>query len=132
VRADQSRVKQILYNLIGNAMKFTQKGGVIINCLVQGGFVKITVSDTGPGISLEGQQLLFHKFQQTGDSIITRDSTRGTGLGLYISKLLIEHMGGEIKLEHTELGKGSVFSVTLPVAKATKRVAATAATKKRH
>jgi signal transduction histidine kinase len=118
VYADQNRVKQVLYNLIGNAMKFTKAGNVIVNCLIQGPLVKVCVSDTGPGISPEGQQLLFHKFQQTGDNILTRDDTRGTGLGLYISKLLIEHMGGEIKLEHSELGKGSTFSFTVPVSSA--------------
>jgi signal transduction histidine kinase len=118
VYGDMNRVKQILYNLIGNAMKFTKQGSVTINCLIQGRRLKVTVTDTGPGISPEGQQLLFHKFQQTAQSIITRDDTRGTGLGLYISKLLVEHMGGEIRLEHSEVGKGSTFSFTLPFATA--------------
>ncbi|HEX3082599.1 MAG TPA: ATP-binding protein, partial [Candidatus Saccharimonadia bacterium] len=123
VYADQNRVKQILYNLIGNGMKFTVKGGVSVNCLVEGPELKITITDTGPGISLEGQQILFHKFQQSTASILTRDNTRGTGLGLYISKLLIEHMHGTIKLEHTEVGKGSTFSFTLPLAKKTDKPA---------
>ncbi len=117
VYADPSRVKQVLYNLVGNGMKFTTNGGVVINCLREKDKLKICVSDTGPGISLEGQQLLFHKFQQTADSILTRDGTRGTGLGLYISKLLVEHMKGTIRLEHTELGKGTTFSFTLPTTK---------------
>jgi signal transduction histidine kinase/HAMP domain-containing protein len=116
VYADPNRITQVVYNLFGNAMKFTEKGSVIINCWVDGRFVKVCVSDTGRGISPEGQQLLFHKFQQSNDSILTRDNTRGTGLGLYISKLLVEHMGGSIKLEHSEVGKGSVFSFTVPVA----------------
>ena len=116
VYADPSRLEQILYNLIGNAMKFTDKGSVTINCIVEAKQVKVCVSDTGQGISLEGQQILFHKFQQSTKSILTRDSTRGTGLGLYISKLLIEQMGGVIKLEHTEEGKGSTFSITIPFA----------------
>jgi two-component system, OmpR family, sensor histidine kinase ResE len=116
VYADPSRVTQILYNLVGNAMKFTDKGSVTINCLVEGKFIKVCVSDTGQGVSPEGQQLLFHKFQQSTSSILTRDNTRGTGLGLYISKLLIEHMGGAIRLEHSDINKGSVFSFTVPIA----------------
>ena len=71
------------------------------------------VSDTGKGMSAENQQLLFRKFQQAGSSLLTRDGTKGTGMGLYISKLIIEQSGGTIALEHSELGKGSsfVFSV---------------------
>jgi K+-sensing histidine kinase KdpD len=116
VYGDVNRIKQILYNLIGNAMKFTKHGSVTINCLIQARRLKVTVTDTGPGIDAAGQQLLFRKFQQTAQSIITRDDTRGTGLGLYISKLLIEHMGGQIRLEHSEVGKGSTFSFTMPFA----------------
>ncbi len=116
VYADSNRVKQVIYNLIGNAMKFTEAGSVTIGAEIHGHSLKVLVSDTGLGISTEGQQLLFHKFQQTGSSLITRDTTRGTGLGLYISKLLIEHMDGKIKLEHSELGKGTTFSFTLPLA----------------
>lgn len=116
VYADSGRITQIVYNLIGNAMKFTEKGGVTVRCMVEGAFVKVEVSDTGIGISPEGQQILFHKFQQSTASTLTRDNTRGTGLGLYISKLLIEHMGGSIKFERSELGKGSTFSFSVPVA----------------
>jgi signal transduction histidine kinase len=117
VYADQSRVIQIVYNLLGNAIKFTEaEGHITIKCQHEGQNVKIAVSDTGKGISLEGQQILFHKFQQSTDSILTRDNTRGTGLGLYISKLLAENMKGTVKLEHTEVGKGSTFSLTIPVA----------------
>jgi two-component system sensor histidine kinase ResE len=116
VYADQNRVKQIIYNLIGNAMKFTDKGGVTITGEPDKAGLKVRVTDTGQGITPEGQQILFHKFQQSATSILTRDNTRGTGLGLYISKLLVEHMGGSIKLESSEAGKGSVFSFTLPLA----------------
>jgi signal transduction histidine kinase len=116
VCADSNRVKQVLYNLIGNAMKFVDEGGVSLTASASKGHLKILISDTGPGISPEGQKLLFHKFQQTGKSIITRDNTRGTGLGLYISKLLLERMNGQIKLESSVVGEGSVFSFTLPLA----------------
>jgi PAS domain S-box-containing protein len=117
VYADVDRVKQVLYNLIGNAMKFVETGGVTISTQTDGDHLKISVSDTGPGIGEEGQRLLFHKFQQAGKSIVTRDTTRGTGLGLYISKLLLEHMDGDITLDESIEGKGSIFSFTLPLAK---------------
>jgi signal transduction histidine kinase len=117
VYADIDRVKQVLYNVIGNAMKFVDHGGVAIAAYEVHGRLKISIADTGPGISEDGQRLLFRKFQQASNSIMTRDSTRGTGLGLYISKLLLEQMHGTIDLEHTEVGHGSTFSFTLPLAK---------------
>ena len=115
VRADKNKVKQIIYNLVGNALKFIDKGDILIGAAVNGKFLKVTVTDTGRGISPENQRILFHKFQQATSSIITRDTTRGTGLGLYISKLLIEDMGGKIALERSEVGKGSTFSFTVPL-----------------
>jgi two-component system sensor histidine kinase BarA len=75
----------------------------------------VRVTDTGCGISLKQQALLFHKFQQAGESIVTRDTAHGTGLGLYISKMMIEGMGGEIGLEKSIEGKGSTFFFILPV-----------------
>jgi signal transduction histidine kinase len=72
------------------------------------------VTDTGKGISIENQRLLFRKFQQASNSLLTRDSTKGTGLGLYISKLIVELSGGKISLESSELGKGSTFVFGLP------------------
>jgi len=77
--------------------------------------VKILVTDTGRGISIDNQKLLFHKFQQAGESLLTRDTTRGTGLGLYISKMLAENMGGHITLESSVENQGSTFSVTVPI-----------------
>jgi signal transduction histidine kinase len=117
VHADPDRVKQIVYNLVGNALKFVERGGVTISTALEGRQVKIRVTDTGRGISPENQQLLFHKFQQASKSLLTRDTTRGTGLGLYISRLLCGLMGGQVELEHSEVGKGSTFSFTLPVAR---------------
>lgn len=116
VVADEDRVRQILINLIGNGLKFTEEGGITIRLNVNGKFVVISVTDTGKGIPKENQKLLFHKFQQAGSSIYTRDVRRGTGLGLYISKLMVEGMGGQIYLERSEEGKGSTFTFTLPVA----------------
>ncbi len=127
VYADKNRIKQIMYNLLGNALKFTENGYITITTTVDAGLLKVIVTDTGPGISEPGQKLLFHKFQQAGDSLLTRDSSRSTGLGLYISKLLTEKMGGSITLEHSELGKGSAFSFSIPIAtEENKKVAAKA------
>lgn len=116
VWADLDRVKQIVYNLIGNAAKFTEQGGITIMAEAQPQTVKVLVVDTGRGISPEGQKVLFHKFQQTK----SQDGANGTGLGLYISKLLVNLMGGEIRLESSEVGKGSTMSFTLPVASESK------------
>jgi len=116
VYADKNRVKQIVYNLLGNALKFTEEGTVSLTLSTSGNLLKVTVTDSGPGISEEGQKLLFHKFQQAGDSLFTRDSSRGTGLGLYISKLLVGKMGGSITLEHSVLGEGSAFAFTVKLA----------------
>jgi len=116
VFADADRVRQVLVNLIGNGMKFTENGAVTVSARVTGELVAVMVSDSGRGISIKSQSLLFHKFQQAGDSLFTRDTTKGTGLGLYISKLMIEGMGGKIWLLSSEPGKGSTFAFTLPVA----------------
>jgi two-component system sensor histidine kinase EvgS len=116
VWADAERTKQIIYNLVGNAEKFTHHGSITIHIEPTPHTVKILVSDTGSGISPENQHLLFHKFQQASNSLWTRDSSKGTGLGLYISKLLAESMDGHMQLECSELGQGSTFSFTLPLA----------------
>ena len=115
-RGDKSRVEQVLINLVGNAIKFTKKGGVSITVEGIGGFIKVSVTDTGIGISPENQTRLFRKFQQAGESMIARDVTQGTGLGLYICHLLVSSMGGTIGIEKSELGKGSTFAFTIPIA----------------
>lgn len=115
VYADRNRVKQIVYNLVGNAMKFTERGVITIEPIIEGAKMQILVRDTGPGISSKDQRLLFRKFQQAKNTLKTREA-RGTGLGLYISKLLTEQMGGRISLEHSEIGHGTTFSFTLPLA----------------
>ncbi len=112
--ADQNRTKQVVYNLLGNALKFTEKGTITVDIKAEGTALRVLVSDTGTGMSTESQQLLFHKFQQAGDSLLTRDTSRGTGLGLYISKLIVEGMGGTIRLESSAPGRGTVFSFSLP------------------
>ena len=111
---ESNRVRQ--YNLICNAINYTGKGTVTIGIKQLPGYLKVRVTDSGRGMSPEAQQLLFHKFQQAGDNLLTRDTTRGTGLGLYISKLLIKQMHGDIQLESSIPGKGSTFAFTIPLA----------------
>src|SRR3989304_1320416 len=98
-----------------NYLTKRKKGGLTVKIAAEPTFIKILVSDTGKGIPLENQNLLFRKFQQAGSSIYTRDVSRSTGLGLYISKLMVEGMGGKIQLESSEEGKGSTFAFTLPI-----------------
>ncbi len=116
--ADADRVKEVLINLVGNAIKYTEKGGVSVGVSAETGRVKVLIKDSGTGISKENWDLLFRKFQQAGNSLLTRDTKRSTGLGLYIAKLMVEGMGGSIYLESSEVGKGSVFAFTLPVSPA--------------
>jgi signal transduction histidine kinase len=114
VLADEQRIQQVVYNLVGNALKFTDSGTITIHCRMDDNFVYTSVTDTGRGMSPESQNLLFHKFQQAGSSLLTRDTTKGTGLGLYISKLIIQRSGGQIGLEKSEEHKGSTFTFSLP------------------
>lgn len=114
--ADLNKVKQILINLIGNSLKFTDQGKITISIQLLPNFIKLLVTDTGRGISPVNQNLLFRKFQQANTSLLTRDTTKGTGLGLYISRLISQGMGGTIKLESSIEGKGSTFSLMLPIA----------------
>lgn len=113
VHGDSDRLSQVIINLVGNAVKFTQAGKITISSEVHGQEVWVLVSDTGNGIDPKMQGILFHKFQQAGDSLYTRDTSKGTGLGLYISKLIIEGMKGRIWLKNSEVGKGSTFAFSL-------------------
>ncbi len=115
VFADYNRTKQVLINLVGNALKFTNKGTITISFGVEGNMVKTFVKDTGHGMTPEAQQRLFKKFEQSGNTVLTRDSVRGTGLGLYISKLIVESMHGHIQLESSQTDVGTTFSFTLMI-----------------
>lgn len=117
IYADRNKTKEIIYNLVGNSIKFTENGKVTVLAEIEARHIKISVVDTGRGISEEMERLLFRKFQQAGPSLITRDTTKGTGLGLYISRLMIEKMNGQIDLVASEPGRGSTFCFTLPIAK---------------
>jgi CheY-like chemotaxis protein/anti-sigma regulatory factor (Ser/Thr protein kinase) len=113
-RGDAVRVRQIVYNLIANAVKFTESGGVEISVAGDGGGVRIAVSDTGIGIAPDRVAKLFGKFVQA-DSSTTR-KFGGTGLGLSICRELCTAMGGDISVT-SELGVGSTFIADLPLAR---------------
>jgi len=115
VMADPSRLQQIVWNLVGNAIKFTPKGGrVRVRSLARDGQLQIVISDTGPGIKRDFLPHLFEKFTQEDGS--TRRNYGGLGLGLAITKQLVELQGGAIHAESTGEGHGASFTVTLPLA----------------
>jgi PAS domain S-box-containing protein len=110
---DERRLRQIMINLLGNAIKFTRAGSVSVRLLrPTPEHWSIQVQDTGIGIPREAQAYIFEPFRQVS-SIITRDN-RGVGLGLSITKQLVDLMGGRISLE-SEPGKGSTFTIFLPI-----------------
>ncbi|MDR1571818.1 MAG: response regulator, partial [Clostridiales Family XIII bacterium] len=112
VKADENRLQQILYNLIGNAVKFTDRGSVSLSAEVTGDMVAVSVSDTGIGISEDKFESIFESFEQ-GDGSTEREYG-GTGLGLSISKKIVELHGGSIGVR-SRRGEGSVFTFTLPI-----------------
>jgi two-component system, sensor histidine kinase and response regulator len=109
---DPQRICQCLINLVGNAIKFTDKGEVSIKAGASNDAYNLAVHDTGPGISEADQQKLFREFQQADNS--STKAKGGTGLGLAISKRIIEMHGGRIWVE-SRLGHGSIFSLTFPI-----------------
>jgi len=111
VYADELRLKQVLLNLVTNAVKFTGDGGsVLVRAAQEGAEIQITVSDTGVGIPEEDRERIFESFQQGG-----RGSSReeGTGLGLTLSRRIVELLGGRMWLD-TEVGRGSTFGFSIP------------------
>jgi signal transduction histidine kinase len=111
-RGDERRISQVLLNLIGNAIKFTDKGKVAVRVSALDGAFLAAVADTGPGINKEDQERIFEEFQQS-DSALTKGKT-GTGLGLAIAKRIAELHGGRIWVESAP-GKGSTFYIRIPV-----------------
>ncbi len=115
VSADSYRLRQVVTNLVSNALKFTEHGGVTIRCVQtsDGNMVRIAVQDTGIGISPAALGFIFEAFRQAEGGTTRRFG--GTGLGLTIAKRLVELQGGEVAVESI-VGQGAIFSLTLPVA----------------
>jgi signal transduction histidine kinase len=120
VMADSYRTRQIVLNMVSNALKFTEKGGVTIRCMQLEDYdmLRISVHDTGIGISPAALDYIFEAFRQADGSTTRRFG--GTGLGLTIAKKLIELQGGEVAVESV-VGQGSTFSFTLPIATSASR-----------
>jgi signal transduction histidine kinase len=112
VTGDERRIVQVLLNLVGNAIKFTDTGGIDIRVAAENGAIDVQVADTGPGIAPDDQERIFQEFQQI-DNTITKEKG-GTGLGLAIAKRIVEMHGGRIWIEST-LGQGSNFRFSLPL-----------------
>jgi signal transduction histidine kinase len=109
---DERRLAQVFLNLVGNAIKFTDQGGVEISAGLRDGHFDVAVSDTGPGIAPEDQARIFEEFQQV-DNTSTRKKG-GTGLGLAISRRIVAMHGGALSVE-SQVGRGSTFRVSLPI-----------------
>jgi signal transduction histidine kinase len=112
VVADERKVKQVVFNLLANAVKFTPEGGCVrVSASADDEWLQVSVSDTGPGISAEDTERIFEAFQQ-GDQTAARPQ-EGTGLGLTLSRQFIELHGGRLWVESV-VGQGSVFTFALP------------------
>ncbi len=135
VRMDQSRVRQVLINLLINAIKFTQRGSVNFSVRYAGQIVTFEIRDTGPGIAPEDQQRIFEPFQQGADADGTagpqgRLAPQGAGLGLAIARTIVEILGGKMELE-SELGVGTCFRVKLMLSEVSGRLTSAASTRRR-
>ena len=111
LRTDHLKVERILQNLLGNAVKFTERGGIDVSVEVTGADVTIAVNDTGIGIPAELQATVFDEFFQVHNK--QRDSSMGFGLGLTIGRRLARQLGGDLAVE-SQVGRGSRFTITLP------------------
>jgi two-component system CheB/CheR fusion protein len=112
IYTDEQRLKQVLINLINNALKFTEKGEVSIGCECIEDKVKFYVKDTGEGIDEKDQEKIFDRFVKAGSNEML-SKEKGTGLGLSISKGIVEMLGGEIHVR-SKKGEGAYFYIILP------------------
>lgn len=115
VYVDKDKLIEIMFNLVGNAIKFTKKGGIIVQAeKTEDDFIKVSIIDTGVGIDKKDRSSLFRKFGRLDNSYTTVAESGGTGLGLFIVKMYVEHLGGKIGVFSEGIGKGSTFWFTLP------------------
>ena len=110
VNGDMEKIRQVILNVIDNAIKYTQKGGITVNLTkdIAGGFVTVAITDTGMGISAEEKEKLFQKFSRGEGG---KTNTGGSGLGLYLAKQIAEAHGGHISIDSPGVGLGSTFSI---------------------
>ena len=114
IQADERKVRQVMFNLLSNAVKFTPPGGVIdVSAEITDGVVEVAVRDTGSGIAVEDQELIFEEFQQARGAGAGK-RPEGTGLGLPLSRKFVELHGGRLWVESAP-GAGSTFRFTLPL-----------------
>lgn len=113
IQIDKEKIRQVLYILLDNALKYTSKGSITLVCALEKDAVIISVQDEGAGIKNEDFGKLFQPFFR-GENILELDN-KGTGLGLYIARLIVEKHGGKIWAKTPETGKGSIFTFSLPV-----------------
>jgi len=116
VLADPDKIREVFMNLIGNSFKFTPTGGSItVHCKKIEDMVQIEIIDTGIGVKAEDMPKLFKKFSMLGNGYATKNTTQGTGLGLYITKSIINLHGGKVEIYSEGEGKGTTFTFTLPI-----------------
>lgn len=115
IKADEQKLQEVLSNYVSNGIKYTPKGKVQITAKDTGSFIRINVTDTGPGISADDQKKLFQKFSRVNASTKELAFIDGTGLGLFVTKRFAELMGGNVGVS-SQVGKGSTFWVELPKA----------------
>jgi signal transduction histidine kinase len=112
LKTDRDKLKQVLFNLLSNAAKFTEQGEIKVTAARENGTLKLAVADSGIGMKSEALEHIFEEFQQAEKTTASRYG--GTGLGLAIVKKFVNLMGGDIVVE-SEIGKGSKFTITLPL-----------------
>ena len=128
VKSDEEKLKQIFVNIIGNAVKYTEEGEIIVRVKIRDNFADVCVSDTGYGIKKENLKKIFDRFIRLEE---TSQKTDGTGLGLAISKAYAKRLGIEIKVE-SEFGRGSEFIISIPLAQGAKKINTTVSQEKEN
>ena len=113
VNADRNKIRQVIGNIIDNAVKYTIHGSINVSLSIESEKVKVAVKDTGVGINPAEMGKLFGKFSRAKDA--SKINIRGTGLGLYVAKKMTEAHGGDIKVSSLGVGKGSTFTIELPM-----------------